>query len=207
MKKNIILGIIVLICYIFIVTGLNYGIYSDINIYMQNPTLANYIGSELPDKIYEQFKVIRPFIVVGQILFSIIGVLGACALLYVAAILFLKDKLHFSDLLQACLISEFICIFHAGLNLLGMYTGFLHDGIQSVGSPLLLMQAQKLDIWLITVFNSMNMFWFAYIVVLILSVTYTCKITYKQSINIVLCSYGFVSMLMIVFTCLFMMLQ
>jgi succinate-acetate transporter protein len=90
---------------------------------------------------------------------------------------------------------------------LGLYTGFLHDGIQSVGSPLLLFQSHNWDIWLINAFNNINIFWITYIVVLILAIKNNCKLTHKQSSIVVLGSYVSVILLFTVIICLTLILQ
>jgi len=207
MKKNFILIITIVVLYSILAIGLHYGVNSDIDKYFQNPSLLRFRGSAAAELMYADYIKFRPVTALSQVLFSISSIFGVLALLFFGSKLFLRNKPRFVDLLQACLISEFVCILHTALNLLGLYTGFLHDGIQSVGSPLLLFQSHNWDIWLINAFNNINIFWITYIVVLILAIKNNCKLTHKQSSIVVLGSYVSVILLFTVIICLTLILQ
>lgn len=189
MKKTLICLLLIMGAYI--VTNWFY-----LNYVMTPETVEVIYGEGMYDQIH-QFSIIGYFV---TIISAIIRVVFYALVVYVGYCLFAKQS--FMPILQSVVVAEGVNVLAAVMKALnGAFinppTTLLEEKMP-IFSLLSFFDVNKLDQWIVTSLATVNIFEVLYILVLSYMLSKNLKQSYGTSCKVVLCSYGLVTLLIVI---------
>lgn len=167
-----------------------------LNYVMTPETVEVIYGEGMYDQIH-QFSIIGYFV---TIISAIIRVVFYALVVYVGYCLFAKQS--FMPILQSVVVAESVNVLAAVMKALnGAFINpptTLSEEKMPIFSLLSFFDVNKLDQWIVTSLATVNIFEVLYILVLSYMLSKNLKQSYGTSCKVVLCSYGLVTLLIVI---------
>lgn len=200
MKKTILLLVGIMLVYVISAwLRLEYVMTID-NIAVMYEDLLENNKTVTAENLYEQTHQYTPVTLIITALSALVKVLFFTLVVYVGYYLFAKQS--FLDILKATVVAEFVNVLFGAVSVVNLiWFNPPTSQLDAAVAPLSLasfFDINKLDQWMVTPLSAMNIFEVLYIVVLSYMLSRNLKQTFGTSCKIVLCSYGVVTLLLII---------
>lgn len=152
------------------------------------------------EKLYELSHLISLVNMIITALGALVKVLFFTLVVYVGYYLFAKQS--FLDILKATVVAEFVNVLSGAVSVVNhIWFNPPTSQLDVAVAPLSLasfFDINKLDQWMVTPLSAMNIFEVLYILVLSYVLSKNLKQSFGMSSKVVLCSYGVVTLLLII---------